>query len=64
MKRHKWNGRVIGESSGFRGGLSVACMKCGCVKEIIGGKITYFLNDSVNTKAPECRISDHQSNQP
>lgn len=53
-KRHKWSGKVRGESSGYRGGYTVGCLKCECVKEIIGGRVTYFLNDNVTDKAPLC----------
>jgi len=51
--KHKWNFKNNGE-----GGVessSVACIKCGCVKQYIGGKPTYFYNDSVFYKAPICK---------
>jgi len=53
-KRHKWSGTSRVKSSSEFGGLAVACKNCGCVKEFVKGQPTYFLNDSVFTKAPEC----------
>jgi len=53
--RHKWIGKAIGESSGYRGGTVAVCEKCGCVKEIIGGRITYFIRDYLYDKAPKCK---------
>lgn len=53
--RHKWNGKPIGNGDDYKGGLAVACVNCGCVKEIIGGKPTYFLKDTVYEKAPLCK---------
>lgn len=46
-KRRKWDGKVAV-------GLAVGYKKCDCVKEIIGGKVTYFLNDALTEKAPPC----------
>lgn len=47
MARHKWNGPI---SKGFVSG----CMACDCVREIIRGKVTYFINDTVSEKSPKC----------
>lgn len=33
---------------------SVACVKCGSVRQYVGGKPTYFVNDNVYPKAPNC----------
>lgn len=46
--RHKWNGKIKGKLK------IVGCLKCPCVKELIGSKITYFINDNVTDKAPPC----------
>lgn len=46
-KLHKWSGK-IGRNT------TVACVKCECVKELIKGSITYFINDTVYHKAPKC----------
>lgn len=55
MARHKWDGKAIGDSQGYRGGVGATCKKCGCVKEIIGGKMTYFIDDTLHDgKAPTC----------
>lgn len=47
-KRHKWDGKAVGS-------YAVGCMVCGCVKEIIAGKATYFIKDTVYDKAPKCK---------
>lgn len=47
MKRHKWNGKA-------RKGVAVGCLNCRCVKEIIGGIPSYFMDDTVTTIAPNC----------
>lgn len=44
--KHKWNGKIKGV---------VACVNCGCVKEVVNGKIIYFLNDTVYHNAPVCK---------
>lgn len=53
-KRHKWNGKATGNGNEYYGGLAVACVKCGCTKEIVNGRPTYFINDSCYDKAPKC----------
>lgn len=52
--RHKWTGKPIGNSGNYNAGLAVACVRCGCVKEIISGRVAYFQNDTVYHTAPEC----------
>jgi len=54
--RHKWNGKPSGNANDYKAGLSVACVRCECVKEIVAGKLTYFINDSVYDKAPPCEF--------
>lgn len=54
-QRHKWNGKAYGNCEEGKGGLGVACLNCDCVKEIIRGKPTYFIDDTVYHKAPPCR---------
>lgn len=51
MAKHKWNGAI-----GYgKDNSSVACVKCGCVRQWVGGFPTYFINDSVYDKiAPAC----------
>lgn len=61
--RHKWNGRPWKNSHGYRGGMSVGCVNCNCVKEIIQGRVTYFLNDVVHEKAPKCKNNAVVSNE-
>lgn len=51
MAKHKWNGkaRYSKDSS------SVSCVKCGCVRQYVGGFPTYFIDDTVYDKsAPKC----------
>jgi len=52
--RHKWNGKAKGNGNDYGGGLVVACKTCGCVKEIVKGRPTYFINDIVYDKSPKC----------
>lgn len=53
--KHKWNGKSIILKTSNHGGLVVACVKCGCVKEFVKGVPTYFINDTVyDRKAPKC----------
>ncbi len=48
--RHKWGGKV-----GYgKDNSSVGCVNCDCVRQYVGGKVTYFLNDNVTDKAPPC----------
>lgn len=58
--KHKWVGKATKEASGYKGGDCARCIKCGCVKEIIHGKLTYFLNDNIYEKAPECKDNSAQ----
>lgn len=46
--RHKWNGKA-------KRNFAVSCKRCDCVKEIIKGNATYFINDTVTDKAPKCQ---------
>jgi len=54
--RHKWNGpqgRV--KATANKGGFTVACINCGCVREYVAGFPTYFIDDNVyDKKAPSC----------
>ena len=51
-KRHKWSVRT---KSKAKDNSSVACVKCGCIRQYVGGIPTYFINDSVYDKyAPDC----------
>lgn len=49
--KHKWSGKA-----GFcKDSSSVSCIKCGCVRQYVGGYPTYFINDTVyDKKAPVC----------
>lgn len=53
--RHKWSGKLIGSVHDFKGGAIVQCLKCGCTKERIRGKIEYFINDTYYQKSPKCK---------
>lgn len=48
VRRHKWNFMAVS-------GVPSACVKCGCVRERIGGKWTYFINDTVYDEAGKCK---------
>lgn len=51
-KRHKWNGKMVKYS---RDGSVLSCVKCGCVKQYVGGFPTYFIHDHCYDKiAPPC----------
>ncbi len=53
--KHKWNGpdsKVKATTN--NGGLMVACLRCGCIKEYVAGKVTYFANDNVYYTSPSC----------
>lgn len=55
MARHKWNGKAYGSSDGEKSGLTVACEKCGCIKEFVRGVPTYFIDDNLYDRyAPPC----------
>lgn len=54
MTRHKWNGKARGNSNDNHGGLAVACVKCGCVKEFVNSRLTYFIDDTCYDTAPNC----------
>lgn len=59
MARHKWNAKSNGrKATGNKGGSVEACLKCGCVREYVSGLITYFLDDNIYHKAPECDERD------
>lgn len=45
--RHKWTGKLKNGA--------VACIHCHCIKEMVKGQPTYFINDSVYLKAPKCQ---------
>ena len=55
-KRHKWCARHNGtKKTGNKGGSVEACLKCGCVREYVGGVATYFIDDTVYDRyAPPC----------
>ena len=46
--KHKWNGKIRDKLK------IVGCLKCDCVKELIGSKITYFMHNNLTYKAPPC----------
>jgi len=49
--RHKWANKTISKS---RDNSSVACVKCGCIKQYIGGEPTYFIDDTIHHSAKSC----------
>jgi hypothetical protein len=50
--RHKWNGT----KSHAKDSSACSCVKCGMVRQWVGGYPTYFLNDTVYDKiAPKCQ---------
>ncbi len=52
-KRHKYN---VKSTSKHRDDSSVQCVKCGMIRQYVGGIPTYFLDDTVyDRKAPECK---------
>lgn len=55
--RHKWNGTHVGitKRDGNSGGITTACVKCGCVREYVRGFPTYFIDDRLyHKKAAKC----------
>lgn len=52
--RHRWAGKALGNCNDNKAGLGTSCIKCGCVKEMIANKITYFIDDTVTDYAPKC----------
>lgn len=54
-KRHKWDGPNGRRATSNKGGLAVSCEKCGCVREYVVGKATFFMGDSVYHKSPDCK---------
>lgn len=61
--RHKWGSTTKLKS---KESSSVGCVRCGCVRQYVGGKVTYFLNDTVYDRAPKCDPvnTDKQNSQP
>lgn len=55
-KRHKCNIKVD------KCGVIGSCLNCGMVKEIISGRMTYFLDDNIKFTAGDCdhRLINHQ----
>ena len=52
MARHKWN---VKSKSKAKHSSAVQCVKCGMVRQYVGGYPTYFLDDIVRDKiAPKC----------
>jgi len=50
--RHKWDGNTKDHS---KDSSSCQCVKCGMIRQWVGGYPTYFLNDNVYDKiAPKC----------
>lgn len=50
--RHKWGGNL--KTKG-KDNSSVGCIKCGCVRQYVGGIVTYFIDDTVYDRhAPPC----------
>lgn len=56
MARHKWNGNSerLPKATSNNGGMAVACLKCGCVREYVHGLATYFIDNIVYIQAPKC----------
>lgn len=56
MARHKWNAPKLGVADTTNnGGYAVQCVKCGCIREYVGGYPTYFIDDTVHDKyTPKC----------
>lgn len=64
MGRHKWNGRGKIKVDANHGGLTVYCVRCGCIKEFVTGYPTYFIDDTLYDKiAPKCdkRLIKHHT---
>lgn len=54
--RHKWNGKLVSKA---RDSSTVACLKCGVIRQYVGGFPTYFKNDIVYDKiSPPCTPDD------
>ncbi len=50
--RHKWDGKIKSKAIDSS---SVQCVKCGMIRQYIGGIVTYFLNDNMTDRyAPKC----------
>lgn len=63
-KRHKWSfnlSNVKKRDSNSGGGIA-SCLKCGCVKEYVAGRVTYLLNDTIYFTAPKCDESNFSKN--
>lgn len=54
--RHRWGGpNNASKRTSNEGGLAVACIRCGMVREYVKGIPTYFINDTVHDRyAPKC----------
>jgi uncharacterized protein CbrC (UPF0167 family) len=53
MARHKYHAKC---KSKAKDSSSVQCVKCGMIRQYVGGFPTYFLNDNVYHKiAPKCK---------
>lgn len=53
-KNHKWSGPNNGIKS-RDGCLVVECLRCGVIRQYVGGYPTYFIRDIVYDKiAPKC----------
>lgn len=52
--RHKWD--FTPKRKTVDSGVS-GCKNCDCVREFVGGKAIYFLNDSVFHQAPKCKAT-------
>jgi len=51
--RHSWSPKAKSRS---KENSSTACVKCGMIRQYVGGIATYFINDTVYDKiAPECK---------
>lgn len=54
-KNHKWDRPNKGrKATGNKGGLVASCLRCGCVREYVAGRVTYFLNENIYFKSPNC----------
>lgn len=58
FKCHKWSSPNTGKkATSNKGGVATSCLRCGCVREYVNGKVTYFINDTIYFQSPECNPS-------
>lgn len=59
-RNHKWNREM--KKLLHRDGTIAACIRCGCVKQYVNGKPTYFINDTSYDKSPNCLTTNQKDN--